>query len=189
MYRTLLFLFLSLTAFAQVPRTIEVRNNCITQCNNCTDAPAGTVFEIRDHYPSLATYLWDFGEAGATSTARTGVYQYCNPGVKRVSLQVTSGGVTTVYGPQDVKIGALPDFILGKDSNDTTLMICKGDPVVLNAFGSVSKPAFPVGVSWFPKGQTTDTIRVSESGCYSVVVTDLSSGCAAEAKMEVKICG
>ena len=189
MYRILFFLFVSLSAIAQVPRTIEVRNNCINQCNNCTDAPAGTVFEIRDVYPANATYLWDFGEAGATSNARTGVYQYCNPGTKKVSLQVTSSGVTTIYGPQDVKIGALPDFILGKDANDTTLMICKGDPVVLNAFGSVSKPGFPVGVSWFPKGQTSDTIHVSESGCYSVMVTDLSSGCAAEAKMEVKICG
>jgi len=189
MYRILFFLFVSLSAIAQVPRTIEVRNNCINQCNNCTDAPAGTVFEIRDFYPATATYLWDFGEAGATSTARTGVYQYCNPGTKKVSLRVISGRDTVVYGPQDVKIGALPDFILGKDQNDTTLMICKGDPVVLNAFGSVSKPAFPVGVSWFPKGQTSDTIHVSESGCYSVMVTDLASGCAAEAKMEVKICG
>ena len=82
MLRTLILLFWSITALAQVPRTIEVRNNCITQCNNCTDAPAGTVFEIKDFYPATATYLWDFGEAGATSTARTGVYQYCNPGVK-----------------------------------------------------------------------------------------------------------
>jgi len=189
MRHILFLLFCTLSAFAQVPKTIEVRNNCINQCNNCTDSPAGTVFEIRDFYPASATYLWDFGEAGATSSARTGVYQYCNPGLKKVSLQVTSGGVTTVYGPQEVKIGALPDFILGKDTNDTTLMICKGDPVVLNAFGSVSKPAYPVGVSWFPKGQSTDTIHVSASGCYSVVVTDLSSGCSAEAKMEVKICG
>lgn len=189
MYRTLFFLFWSLSVFAQVPRTIEVRNNCINQCNNCGTAPAGTVFEIRDNYPAAATFAWDFGEAGATSTSRTGVYQYCNPGTKKVSLQVTSAGVTTVYGPQDVKIGALPDFILGKDANDTTLMICKGDPVVLNAFGSVAKPGFPVGVSWFPKGQVTDTIHVAESGCYSVMVTDLASGCAAEAKMEVKICG
>lgn len=189
MLRTLIFLFWSITALAQVPKTIEVRNNCINLCNNCSDAPAGTVFEIRDNYPASATYAWDFGEAGATSTARTGVYQYCNPGVKKVSLQVTNAGVTTVYGPQDVKIGALPDFILGKDKNDTTLMICKGDPVVLNAFGTVSKPAFPVGLSWFPKGQTSDTIRVSESGCYSVMVTDFGSGCSVEAKMEVKICG
>ena len=189
MLRTLFLLFWSITALAQVPRTIEVRNNCITQCNNCTDAPAGTVFEIKDFYPTTATYLWDFGEAGATSTARTGVYQYCNPGVKKVSLQVVSGGVTTVYGPQDVKIGSLPEFILGKDQNDTTLMICKGDPVVLNAFEVVSKPAFPIGVSWFPKGQTSDTIRVSEAGCYSVMVTDIGSGCSVEAKMEVKICG
>jgi gliding motility-associated-like protein len=189
MLRTLILLFWSITALAQVPRTIEVRNNCITQCNNCTDAPAGTVFEIKDVYPATATYLWDFGEAGATSTARTGVYQYCNPGVKKVSLQVVSGGVTTVYGPQDVKIGALPEFILGNDQNDTTLMICKGDPVVLNAFAKVSKPAFPIGVSWFPKGQTSDTIQVTEAGCYSVMVTDIGSGCSVEAKMEVKICG
>lgn len=189
MLRTLILLLWSITALAQAPRTIEVRNNCITQCNNCSDAPQGTVFEIKDFYPPTATYLWDFGEAGATSTSRTGVYQYCTPGLKKVSLQVVSGGVTTVYGPQDVKIGALPEFILGKDQNDTTLMICKGDPVVLNAFGTVSKPAFPIGVSWFPQGQTSDTIRVSEAGCYSVVVTDLASGCAAEAKMEVKICG
>jgi gliding motility-associated-like protein len=189
MHRILFLLFWSFATLAQVPRTIEVRNNCINQCNNCTDAPAGTVFEIRDTYPASATYVWDFGESGASSTQRTGVYQYCTPGTKKVSLRVTDAGISTVYGPQDVKIGALPDFILGKDANDTTLMICKGDPVVLNAFNTVSKPGFPVGVSWFPKGQLSDTIHVSESGCYSVVVTDLGSGCAAEAKMEVKICG
>ncbi|MFZ9159853.1 MAG: hypothetical protein ACO206_04170, partial [Aquirufa sp.] len=126
MYRILFFLFVALSAIAQVPRTIEVRNNCINQCNNCTDAPAGTVFEIRDVYPAAATYLWDFGEAGASSTQRTGVYQYCTPGTKKVSLRVISARDTIVYGPQNVKIGALPDFILGKDANDTTLMICKG---------------------------------------------------------------
>ena len=57
-------------------------------------------------------YLWDFGEAGASSAQRTGVYQYCTPGTKKVSLRVISARDTIVYGPQNVKIGALPDFIL-----------------------------------------------------------------------------
>ena len=89
MYRILFFLFVSLTAIAQVPKTIEVRNNCINQCNNCTDAPAGTVFEIRDTYPASATYVWDFGD-GSFSTSTEPYHIYPNPGRYIVKLNSTT---------------------------------------------------------------------------------------------------
>jgi len=88
-----------------------------------------------------------------------------------------------------VTIGQLPYVYLGKDQNDTTKTICLGQGLVLEAFGKVGKPSYPVEVTWYPGGQTTDNIKADSSGCYSVQVKDLASGCTTEAKMQLKICG
>ena len=174
---------------------IVVRNNCITQCADCsvgTNADMATVFELSETMPSSATYLWEFGDAGSpgnTSTNRTGSHQYCTPGDKIIKLTVTIPGAVPKNYIKNVKIGQLPYILLGKDKNDTTKTICDGQSVELKAFGSVGRPNYPIDVLWYPKGQTTDNIKVDTSGCYSVQIRDPLSGCTAEAKMQIKVCG
>ena len=173
---------------------IVYRNNCLTQCADCTNGISNngaTVFEFSEDMPKTTKYFWDFGDAGSatnTSTDRTGQHQYCSPGAKTVTLTLQSGSVTTKY-TQVVQVGQLPYIYLGKDEKDTTITICNGQKVPLKAFGKVGKPNYPVTVAWFPRGQTTDEILADSSGCYSVQVTEPVSGCTVEAKMQVKICG
>jgi len=141
--------------------------------------------------PAGTNYFWDFGEPGSptnTSTLRTGSHQYCTPGVKTVTLTLVNGTTTTPY-VKKFTVGQLPYIYLGKDNKDTTKTICVGQNVELNAFGKVGKPNYPIDVLWYPSGKTTDTIKVRDSGCYSVKITDQVSGCSAEAKMQIKICG
>jgi PKD repeat protein len=141
--------------------------------------------------PAGTNYFWDFGEPGSptnTSTLRTGSHQYCTPGVKTVTLTLVNGTMTT-KNVKKFTVGQLPYIYLGKDDKDTTKTICDGQFVELNAFGKVGKPNYPIDVLWYPSGKTTDTIKVRDSGCYSVQITDRASGCTAEAKMQIKICG
>jgi len=184
------WLLISHISFSQ----IVIRNNCITQCANCTMTPSSdlaTVFDWAVDMPVGTNYFWDFGEPGSptnTSTQRTGSHQYCTPGVKKVTLTLTSGTTSTTKF-QNFTVGQLPYIYLGKDDKDTTKTICDGQLVELNAFGKVGKPNYPIDVLWYPSGKTTDTIKVRDSGCYSVKITDRVSGCTAEAKMQIKICG
>ena len=190
-----LIAFLFLTSMSLHAQKIVVRNNCITQCANCTSNPSAdmaTVFELSEVPLTGTTYFWDFGEPnspGNTSTKATGIHQYCSPGKKIVKLTLVNGTTPKKIDSVEVIIGQLPYVYLGKDQNDTTKTICKGQGLVLEAFGKVGKPNYPVQVTWYPGGQTTDNIKVDSSGCYSVQVKDPVSGCTTEAKMQVKICG
>jgi len=189
-----IFCFLMGVNFFTYGQRIVFRNNCITQCADCSKGGAndmGTVFEFSEDMPKTTNYFWDFGDSGSpsnSSTDRTGVHQYCSAGPKTVTLTLQSGTVTKKY-TQVVQIGQLPYIYLGKDQKDTTVTICKDQKVTLKAFGKVGKPNYPVQVAWFPYGETTDEIVADSAGCYSVQVTEPLSGCSVEAKMQVKICG
>jgi len=86
----LLFACLLLTNLSLQAQKIITRNNCITQCANCTSNPTAdmaTVFELSEVPPAGTTYFWDFGEPntpGNTSTKATGIHQYCSPGKKQL---------------------------------------------------------------------------------------------------------
>ena len=180
--------------FITMGQRIVYRNNCLTQCANCSSSSTSdmaTVFELSENLPNTAKYFWDFGDIGSpsnSSTDRTGIHQYCSPGSKTVTLTVQTGTSTSKY-TEVVQIGQLPYIYLGKDEKDTTITICQKQKVTLKAFGKVGKPNYPVQVAWFPHGETTDEIVADSSGCYSVQVKEPTSGCTVEAKMQVKICG
>ncbi len=199
MIKKYLFLFLvwlvSFRAFSD-PK-IVFRNNCITQCASCekgVNPDMATVFELTEHFPTGTTFSWDFGEPtapGDKKNTATGVHQYCTPGTYSVKVTIQSPVVNTppLVLTERVIIGQLPYIYLGKDTSEVKKTICLGQELVLNAFQKVGRPSYPIEVMWYPKGQTTDTIKVKESGCYSVKITEPLSGCSAEAKMQVDICG
>ncbi|MCZ2480632.1 T9SS type B sorting domain-containing protein [Aquirufa nivalisilvae] len=153
-----------------------------------------TVFELTEHFPTGTTFSWDFGEPAAPGdkkSSATGVHQYCMPGTYTVKVTIQSPIANTppVVLTEKVIIGKLPYIYLGKDKDEVKKTICSGQGVELNAFGKVARPAYPIDVIWYPKGETTDNIKVTESGCYSVKITEPQSGCTAEAKMQIEICG
>lgn len=66
---------------------------------------------------------------------------------------------------------------------DTT--ICKGDTLILDPYPNGA----PAGAKyiWYPKGDTTQTLKVDSSGCYSVEVI-MPNGCKIQNRINVKIC-
>jgi gliding motility-associated-like protein len=189
-----MFSFLLSVNFFTWGQNIIVRNNCITQCADCSQGASNdvaTVFEFSEDMPKTTKYFWDFGDAGSptnTSSDRTGIHLYCSPGPKNITLTLQTGTATTKF-TKTVQIGQLPYIYLGKEKKDSTVTICKGQKVSLKAFGKVGKPNYPVQIAWFPNGETSDEIVADSSGCYSVQVIEPVSGCYVEAKMQVKICG
>ncbi len=144
-----------------------------------------TVFT--DTLTTSTAWSWDFGDGSGTVTSPTGVVKHLfqSPGLKRITLTRTVGGVPEIVF-REVNIG-VPPPAFPNWRRDT--MVCKEElekgELVLNPYPSNA----PNGAKymWFPKGDTTQTLRVDSSGCYSVEVTS-ADGCTYEDRITVKVC-
>ncbi|MFN4147248.1 MAG: PKD domain-containing protein [Runella sp.] len=140
-----------------------------------------------DTLRTATAWRWNFGDPGSgaqnTSTLRNPKHVYQTPGSYTITL------VRTVNGLQDsvsrvINIG-VPPRPFQNWRRDT--MICKEDlgRLVLNPYPAGAPPGLKY--VWFPKGDTTQTLRVDSSGCYSVQVTN-ADGCSYEDRINVKVC-
>jgi hypothetical protein len=137
---------------------------------------------FRDTVSTARAWRWDFGEAGATDTRRNPQHSYMAPGSYTVRLTRTLQNGTQETVSKIVQIGELPpEFQEWKI--DTT--ICKGDTLILDPYPNGA----PAGAKyiWYPKGDTTQTLNVDSSGCYSVEVI-MPNGCKIQNRINVKIC-
>lgn len=141
-----------------------------------------------DTLKTSTAWLWDFGDPGSgtqnTSTKVSAKHLYQTPGSYTVTLTRTVNGVSEPPVTKTINIGVPPPQFQGWKP-DT--MICKEDlgKLILNPYPSNA----PSGVKymWFPNGDTTKTMRVDSSGCYSVEVTN-ADGCTYEDRINVKVC-
>ena len=179
----LLALGLSMNSYAQ----FKVSKTCITECR---DSTAATMF--RDTLKTVATaWKWEFGDLGSgaknTSTLKNPAHLYTNPGLKTVTLTRTEKGVPVIY-TQTITINNPPQpFFLGNSPSQQDTTICKGDFLILDPYKSGgTNPKYKY--IWFPKGDTTQTLRADTTSCYSVQVTDSITGCSAQNKINVKLC-
>lgn len=140
-----------------------------------------------DTLTTATAWRWDFGDLGTgaanTSAKKNPKHIYQTPGPYTVTLTRTVNGLQeTVI--KLINIGVPPPQFQNW-RRDT--MICKEDlgKLVLNPYPTNA----PNGAKymWFPKGDTTQTLRVDSSGCYSVEVTN-ASGCTYEDRINVKVC-
>lgn len=135
------------------------------------------------------SWSWDFGD-GAVSNyiGRETYHTYDFPGDYIVSAQVIgAGGVMVKIDTDTVKVRYYPRQPLFEKKLEVDTMICNGNTITLNPFkGTSATPG--VEYKWFPNGDTTATIDVSEPGCYSVEVIDPITGCSRSAKINVKVC-
>lgn len=179
-----------------LPAGISVRRPCaqppsLLGGEQCKEEP--TTF--RDATPGVKSWVWTFNDAplsgtatGGTSTSTTSysIVQnaYTSTGPKTVTLtRIFSNSATppesitfnvTIYnGPQPFQ----------QWRRDTT--ICKGQTIELNPYPNV--PQSGLTYEWASKGETTQSISVTGSGCYSVEATNVF-GCSYEDKIEVKVC-
>lgn len=150
------------------------------QCMQNPDCQADST-SFRDTVSTATAWRWTFGEGGATDNRRAPQYSYASPGTYTVTLARTlkNGSVENVT--QSILIGALPPTFQ-QWRTDTT--ICPGDTITLDPYPNGA----PEGAKyvWYPKGDTTQTLRVDSSGCYSVEV--IINGCKIQDRINVKIC-
>jgi len=140
-----------------------------------------------DTLKTSTAWLWDFGDPGSgtqnTSTKVSAKHLYQTPGPYTVTLTRTVNGVQETV-TKTINIGVPPPQFPGW-RRDT--MICKEDlgKLILNPYPSNA----PSGAKylWFPNGDSTQTMRVDSSGCYSVEVTN-AEGCTYEDRINVKVC-
>lgn len=140
-----------------------------------------------DTLKTSTAWLWDFGDPGSgtqnTSTKVSAKHLYQTPGPYTVTLTRTVNGVQQTV-TKTINIGVPPPQFPGW-RRDT--MICKEDlgKLILNPYPSNA----PSGAKylWFPNGDSTQTMRVDSSGCYSVEVTN-AEGCTYEDRINVKVC-
>jgi gliding motility-associated-like protein len=168
-------LFLS-AGYAKAATPFLVTGQCMQNPECQADSTS-----FRDTVSTAQSWRWDFGDGG-TDTRKNPQHSYAAPGLYYVTLVRTllNGVEETVIQP--VTIGELPpQFQQWK--TDTT--ICPGEKITLDPYPDGA----PAGATyiWYPKGNTTQTLEVDSSGCYSVEVI-LPNGCKIQDRINVKIC-
>jgi gliding motility-associated-like protein len=167
-----LMLFLAVSGKAQ---DFTVDGQCM-QNPDCEDD--STTFT--DTHATATAWQWSFGDGG-TDTRKIAQHSYASPGQYNVTLIRTLASGATETLSKSITIGELPP-VFQEWKADTT--ICKGDTLTLDPYPNGA----PEGAKflWYPKGDTTQTIRVDSAGCYSVEV--FLNGCKIQDRINVKVC-
>jgi gliding motility-associated-like protein len=168
----------------------ESTNPSVQPCNEPAmffddQAPAGTT-----------AWSWNFGDINSglnnISTLQNPRHQYTKTGTYPVLLTRTVLGVPQPPAVVNLQVRRYTrtskPLFNKKEKADTT--VCSGANLKLDPFNLFQGNTVPSNVSylWSPKGQTTPTLDVTESGCYSVEVTDNATGCKKMAQITVKFC-
>lgn len=173
------FFFLTLlsTGYAKAQAQFLVEGQCMQNPDCEADSTS-----FRDTLSTATAWRWSFGEGAATDTRRNPQHSYMAPGAYTVTLTRTIRGGTQQTVSQVIQIGELPPAFQ-EWKTDTT--ICPGDTLILDPYPNGA----PAGARfvWYPKGDTTQTLNVDSSGCYSVEVI-LPNGCKIQDRVNVKIC-
>ncbi len=136
---------------------------------------------FRDPVSTAVGWQWSFGDGG-TDARKNPQHSYGTPGAYSVTLIRTLQNGSTETVNQLVQIGELPPAFQ-QWKTDTT--ICPDQKITLDPYPDGA----PEGAKyiWYPKGDTTQTLEVDSSGCYSVEVI-LPNGCKIQDRVNVKIC-
>ena len=138
-----------------------------------------------DTDPSSTAWAWDFGDGG-NSNSRNPQYPYQAAGTYTVTLNRTLADGTSDVQTRSVTVGTFPAQPKFNNKISADTMVCESSSLELNPFRL--RLAGNVKYRWFPTGDTTKTITVDTTGCYSVEVFDAASGCSRSAKINVKFC-
>lgn len=130
---------------------------------------------------------WVFGDGGI-SNQRNPSHSYLTPGAKIVTLIKFYRGTTPpVTISKQIIVGTYPNQPKFNDKIEADSTVCDGKTLTLNPFkGGLGGSNYDY--LWFPGGETTKTIDVDTSGCYSVEVKDKTTGCSLIATIKVKFC-
>lgn len=133
----------------------------------------------------VTTRVWNFGDGSTVTTQANAItrHVYQQPGFFTVTLTRTVSG-TVQTTTQRVSIYPRPQPFINWRT-DTT--ICKGEKITLDPYASGPAQS-GLRFLWYPKGDTTQSIQVDSSGCYSVEAID-PNGCTYQDRINVDVCG
>ncbi|CAN5285143.1 hypothetical protein BH09BAC4_BH09BAC4_50170 [soil metagenome] len=135
-------------------------------------------------FTGAVTRVWDFGDGTAPTTRKDSVarHVYQTAGRYTVTLTRTVNGKTVILDGRIQINGRPPSFTNWR--TDTT--ICKGETITLDPYPGGGQAGYRY--LWYPKGDTTQSIQVDSSGCYSVEAIS-PNGCSYQDRINVDVCG
>lgn len=130
------------------------------------------------------THVWSFGDGTTLTKQRDSVakHVYRQPGFYTITLTRTVNGVTQT-AERNINVSTPPPSFTNWRT-DTT--ICKGETITLDPYAGTTQQGFRY--IWYPKGDTTQSIQVDSSGCYSVEAIS-PNGCSYQNRINVDVCG
>ena len=136
----------------------------------------------------VAKRVWDFGDGSPALTTQNGTtvnHVFQQAGSYTVKLTRTLSGTITETVSKTVPIFNRPASFANWRT-DTT--ICIGEKITLDPYGGGGPPQSGLKFLWYPKGDTTQSIQVDSSGCYSVEAIS-PNGCSYQDRINVSVCG
>ncbi|WP_461134857.1 T9SS type B sorting domain-containing protein [Spirosoma lituiforme] len=176
----------SITAWAQTGPSFKVSGKFCVPDVECKSDSAVFTDSVRT---GVTNRVWNFGDGSATVTTTSQKdsivrHVFLQAGTYTVTLKRTVNGVVQTVTRPPINVGNRPQSFVNWKT-DTT--ICKGEVITLDPYAG-SPPQSGLQYLWYPKGQTTQSIQVDSSGCYSVEVTN-SVGCSYQDRINVDVCG
>lgn len=132
----------------------------------------------------LITRVWNFGDGTTVTKQNDSIarHVYQTAGTYSVTLTRTVNGTTkTLEGKVTINNRPQP---FSSWRTDTT--ICKGETITLDPYPGGAQSGYRF--IWYPKGDTTQSIKVDSSGCYSVEAIS-PNGCSYQDRINVDVCG
>jgi gliding motility-associated-like protein len=142
-----------------------------------------------DELPTATSWEWNFGDGSPMVTTRSASHNFQTVGTYTVTLNRPTGPGSGTPTTKTVTVGSYPQqpMFNKKEVADTT--VCGGKTLKLDPYkGNLLSGSGNYRYLWFPNGETTPTISVESSGCYSVQVFDGNSNCSLTARINVKFC-
>ena len=135
-------------------------------------------------FAGTVTRAWTFGDGSSVTKKNDSIarHVYQTAGTYTVTLARTINGKTTTL-ERNITINNRPQPF-SSWRTDTT--ICKGETITLDPYPNGSQTGYRY--LWYPKGDTTQSIQVDSSGCYSVEAIS-PNGCSYQDRINVDVCG
>ncbi len=174
-------LFLLVGSSASWAQAIKIRGKACIPDQECK---ADSLTFTDSLQAGVTTRVWDFGD-GTTATKQNDSvarHVYQNPGTYVVRLTRTVSG-TALTVNRSITINTPPQPFANWRT-DTT--ICQGETITLDPYAGSPQAGYKF--IWYPKGDTTQSIQVDSSGCYSVEAIS-PNGCSYQDRINVDVCG
>ncbi len=147
-------------------------------------APLTVNFDNKSFIPNPqgTTYLWDFMDNGATSTAFEPVHTFQNAGVYTVMLIITDPLSCNISDTTYRTITVFPPPAVNAGPDQT---VCQGDTVQLSTNSPATAYVWTgTGIFLGPNNQTQANVRVAQNATFILTIAD-SNGCQAKDTLQV----